>query len=672
VARTARVVRTGFRLTLVSLILSSYGPPAASQDSNRASQLLDLTLEELSNIVITSVSRSAEPLSDAAAAVAVVTDDEIRRSGATSVPEALRLVPGLHVARLSSDRWVIGSRGFSSSNSEKLLVLSDTRSLYTPLFSGVNWDVQDYLLSDIDRIEIIRGPGAALWGSNAVNGVINITTKSAENTQGSYIQTILGTEERVAAARYGGKAGEDFYYRVFGKYSKHEGTHAPDAQSSDEWDLAHVGFRADWQATANDSLTLQGDLYEGGIGQLVPVIRVIGVPGPQGQLEADVSGGNVLARWQRRIDNDSGFTLRAYYDETDRDDPSYEDELETFDIGFQHAFTLGEDQDFLWGLDYRRTESRTGGSELIALDPELSRDELFSAFVQDRITLRETFDLTLGTKIEHNDFSGTEVQPSVRLAWNIGPRRIIWGAVSRAVRVPTRYERDVNAEATPPGANPAVRLLGNEDFDSEKLVAYELGHRWQPHERLSVDLALFHNRYENLNAIEFDGEPFVDPADGRLVVPITRKNVNDGRTQGVEALITFMPLGNWRLTASYAYLDMEIDAGGDDLNRDEFVEGSTPRHQLGLRSSLDLSARVQLEVLFRYLSDIRTIPEITTGEGVSGYSELGIRVARQLGEHMEVSLVGRNLLDDHHAEFGAPMTRGEIERSVSGSIVWSF
>jgi iron complex outermembrane recepter protein len=635
-------------------------------------ELKQLTVEELMSIPVTSVSRTEERLGDAPAAVAVVTSEDIRRSGATSVPEALRNIPGLHVARESASAWAISSRGFSSVNSEKLLVLTDTRSLYTPLFSGVFWDVQNYLLQDIDRIEVIRGPGATLWGSNAVNGVINITTKSARDTQGMYAETLGGTEERAAvAARYGGQIANGAYYRVFAKYIDRGATLNPNAASPDDWQMGHFGFRSDWDATTRDTWTFQGDVYRGDVGQLAPSITVIGRPGPTGSLRVGVSGGNVLTRWRRALSPRSDLQFRLYYDRAHRDDPSFTDALDTVDLDFQHRFARGARHDITWSANYRLTANDNKSGGIFAVDPSFSRDQVVSGFLQDQIRLLDALHLTLGAKVEHNDFSGTEVQPSGRVAWDPRPRHTVWGAISRAVRVPTRFERDIAVDVTDPAGNPVVRLLGNREFDSERLLAYEVGYRWQALRALSVDTAAFHNRYEGLASLEL-AAPFVDPRTGRTIVPVQNQNLTDGRSRGVEALVTYAPVVPLRLTASYSHVDLQLDPQGADLNRGRFLEGSTPRHQFGLRSYLDLPARFQFDVMFRRLGAIRQIPSIITGEGLPGYAELDVRLGWDGWRRTELSLVGQNLLHAHHAEFGEPMSRGEIQRGVYAKLAWGF
>ena len=658
------------RNTLSGLLLLAFAIAAARADEAAPTQTLaNLSLEELSNIEVTSVSKRAQNLQSAAAAITVVTNEEIRRSGATTVPDALRFVPGLNVAQQSASDWAVSARGFSSVNSEKLLVLSDTRSIYTPLFSGVLWDVQDYLLADIDRIEVIRGPGATLWGSNAVNGVINITTKKAQDTQGLLIETAAGTNTKLnAAARYGDTANNGASYRVFGKYVDYGDTINDSSHSNDDWRLGHVGARTDWDVTAADSITVQGDLYRGTLGQLNPSITVIGRQGPTGALDAEVSGGNVLARWQHRIDNDSNFSLRAYYDRTHRDDPSYRDELDTFSVDFQYAWNWTRQQ-WLWGLNYQVTDNRNESKIIFDVDPDSSRDQLLGFFIQDQITLTDNLHFTLGTKFEHNDFSGDEWQPSARIAWDFTDRQTLWAAVSRAVRVPTRLERDIAVDASDPTINPIFRLQGNSNFDSEVLVAYEAGYRWQARDNLILDIAAFHNRYRDLASLEI-GEPYVDTNTGFTIVPVVNDNKTDGTTRGIETQVNYFPLPTWRLVANYSYLDMQLDPRGLDINRGAFFAGSTPRHQAGLRSFSDLPGDFQLDVHLRYLSKIRHLPEIVNGEGIGEYAEMDVRIAKQLTEQLEVSLVGQNLLHDRHIEFGAPAARGEIQRGMYVKMVW--
>ena len=650
---------------LVSALMVFLPIATNARAAGEARALTELSLEELSNIEVTSVSRREERLADAAAAIAVVTGEDLRRSGATSVPEALRLVPGLHVAQVTSNIWAISSRGFSSASSAKLLVLSDTRSIYTPLFSGVFWDVQDLLLEDVDRIEVIRGPGASLWGANAVNGVINVTTRSAKETQGGYFEGGGGNEERAfGAVRYGGRLGEEAYFRVFAKGFDRAAMFNPDGTSNDKWKLGHFGFRTDWAPAASDKITFQGDAYAGDIGQIQPSVTVNGRPGPTGKLVAGVAGGNVLARWTHVFEGSADVQLRLYYDGTHRDDPTYVDNLDTFDADFQHRFRLPLQQEVVWGLNYRSTYDRFRGKGLIGLAPPDSQDNLVSGFVQDQIALADWLKLTLGTKLEHNDFSGFEIQPTARIAWNPAREQSLWAAVSRAVRVPTRLERDVDIAASDPAQNPVVKLLGSRAYGSEVLVAYELGYRWQLGQALFLDLAAYYNDYHGLDSLELDA-PFVDPQSGQTVVPIVNKNLTDGVTKGGEASLTLRPDRSWRLVGNYTYVLISLKPHGRDLNGGLATEGFTPRNQVGLQSFLDLPAHFQLDAFFRYASSLPATRTLPAGQDVPAYATLDLHLSWRGWKGLELSLVGRSLLQDHHREFSGG---SEVQRSVYARI----
>jgi len=645
-------------------------PVAAAGDVAAGGRdLTKLSLEELSKVEVISVSKKEEPLADAAAAIAVITNESIRRSGATTIPEALRLVPGLHVSQVGSSKWEVSARGFSSLSTANLLVLSDTRSIYTPLFSGVFWDVQDLLLEDVARIEVIRGPGASLWGANAVNGVINITTKSAKDTQGAYFEGGGGTTQRgFGAVRYGGQLGEGLYFRVFAKGVDQVGEFNPSSAATDGWKLGHLGLRADYEIDPENTLTLQGDAYAGDFGQVSPSVTIIGRPGPTGKLVAGVAGGNLLARWTRAIAPGSELQVRAYYDGTHRDDPTFLDDLDTIDLDLQHRFQLPLRQEVLWGVGYRSMADRNRGKGLFALDPPDSRDDLFSGFVQDQIAVLDSLRVTVGTKLEHNDFSGFEYQPTARIAWNPFPDQTLWGAVSRAVRIPTRLERDVAIDATDPAQSTVARLLGSRTFSSERVIAYELGYRWQLEPVLFVDLAAYYNVYRGLASLEMDA-PFTDPRSGQTVVPIVNKNLTDGVAKGVEASLTFSPVRTWRLVANYTFIRLTLDPRGEDLNRGRLLAGATPRNQVGLQSFLDLPAHLQLNLLFRYASSLPSSAQLVPGEDTPAYATLDAGVAWQGWERLELSLVGRNLLQAHHREFPGGT---EMERAVYAKVAGRF
>lgn len=645
------------------------GGPAYAANPDPLEALKRMSVEELLNVEVTSVSRREEGLLNAPAAVAVISREDMRRSGATSMPELLRMVPGLHVARQNSSAWVVSSRGFSAVTSEKLLVLSDTRSIYTPLLSGVAWDVQDYLIEDIERVEVIRGPGAALWGSNAVNGVINITTRNARDTHGDYVEAgVGGFEGYWLGARHGGETAGGKHFRIFGRYFDREATRTAVTTSDDEWRMGHVGFRADWDAGAQDSWTVQGDAYSGKFGQIEPAVVVIGVPGPQGRLVADVSGGNVLARWRRTHGDDSDLQVRAYYDYTRRDDPSFTDTLHTLDLDLQQRLTPSARHELIWGAAVRATSNDNERGVIWAMIPEKSDDQVLSGFIQDRIRVSDKLEVTLGTKLEDNDFSGFEVQPSARLAWSPTPRQTWWAAVSRAVRVPTRFERDISVDATDPAGNPVFRLLGNRDFDAERLVAYETGYRWQAMDNLSFDLALFYNDYDRLASLEI-GTPFLDPDTGQTIIPVLNQNIGKGRTLGGELLAEWQPTDYWRVSASYSGIDLEFESSGLDANRNTWLDGSTPRGQFSLRSLLTLQ-HFDVDAQFRHHTRIRRVPVIIEGTGFDAYSSLDLRLGWRVAPGWEISLVGQNLLEDEHLEFGGVTSRGALERSAYLKAEW--
>jgi len=611
------------------------------------SDLRRMTLEQLMDIRVTTVSRQAERWFDTPSAIQVITQEEIHRSGASSLPEALRLAPNLQVAQINSSSWGISSRGFNNSLANKLLVLMDGRTLYTTLFAGVFWDVQDTLMEDIDRIEVVSGPGGTLWGANAVNGVINIITKSAKDTQGTLLMAGGGTQlQDFAGARYGDKLGENVYFRLYGKYFDRENTLLPNGHdATNDWRMGQGGFRVDWLPKSGDTLTLQGDFYGGALQQ----------PGPG---DTTLDGQNALGRWTHPLGESSDLTAQFYWDRTFRHiSGSFVEELNTFDFDFLHRFPLGQRQNVLWGAGYRFMPDRIGNANPAGfsfLPPERNL-QLFSAFGQDEFTLvPERLRLTLGTKLEHNDYSGFEVQPSGRLAWTPDTRQTLWGAISRAVRSPSRIDKDFYAASAPtlPGG-----LAGGSSFDSEKVIAYEIGYRLRPIDRLTLSLAGFYNDYTDIRS---------------LATNITSNNAfvfdNDNRaeTWGFEFSQNYQVTDWWRFRGGYTFLQkrISIKPGGSDLNRGR-AEGNDPEHQFLLQSLLDLPFHLQFDGVFRYVD---TLPS----PRVPGYFTVDLRLGWHPISNLEVSIVGQNLCDDQHPEFGAPATRQEIPRSVYGRVVWRF
>lgn len=616
-----------------------------------------MSIEELASLEVTSVSKKAEPRLAAPAAVYVITRDQIRRSGATSIPEALRLAPGVEVARLNAHSWAISIRGFNSTTANKLLVLLDGRSLYTPLYSGVFWDVQDTLLEDVERIEVVAGPGGTLWGANAVNGVINIITRSARDSEDGFLEAGGGAQERAfGAARYAGSLGERTYARGYVKdLSRGPNELAAGGDAADDWRLAQGGFRVDWEG-ATDSLTAQGDAYSG----------------RQGDRSTGVGGANLVLRWDRRLRDRSRLQLQAYWDHTDRRiEGSLRAHRDTYDLDFQHNLTLGVRHDVVWGLGYRVTSDDNENSTFVAFTPASRSDQVFSAFAQDEIDLwRERLLLTMGSKIEHNDYTGYEVQPSLRLAFLASDRQTLWAAVSRAVRTPSRLDADL--VLTAPISNPTAQvpvllvIRGDEGFGSEKLVAYEAGYRVQPSEAASVDLAVFHNRYAELRSIEAE-KPFLAPAPSpHTVLPYRIDNGVEGSTQGATLALSWSATSSLTLQPSYTYLDIDLHArrGSVDLGTARTAEGSSPQNQWALNAFLALPSDVHVYAGWRRVDELPAV-------GVAGYSTLNLGVGWQPTQQLELALFGQDLLDRGHREF-APAGAVELQRGAYCRVTWRF
>jgi iron complex outermembrane receptor protein len=552
----------------------------------------------------------------------------------------------------------------------KLLVLMDGRSVYTPLFSGVFWDVQDYLLHDIDRIEVISGPGGTLWGANAVNGVINITSKSAKDTQGFYSEAGGGSQlEYFAGARYGGTLASNVYYRVYGKYSQWGDEVFADGQNAgDAWNMGRGGFRVDAEPSLQNKYTVQGDYYAGHEG-----VTTGG--------RANVSGGNLLGRWAHIFSDSSDMSLQMYYDRTHLADPIpasviggitlapagiLTDNLDTFDIDFQHHLDLLDWNNVIWGLGYRFTHEVDQNAPGLAFLPPTLNHNLFSGFVQDEIRLRDDLFFTLGTKVEHNDYTGIEVEPSARLQWNVTTNQTLWAAVSRAVRTPSRIDRDLSQPG--PGA-PLILLQGGPDFQSESVIAYEVGYRAQLTPKFGTSISAFYNDYHNIRSTTTNSV-----LDGfGLPFPFFFQNNVEGETHGFELTANYQLLDWWRLRGGYNLLkeDLRVKPGREDINN-ALNETADPQQQFSLRSSMDLPKNITFDTALRWV-DTLFLNNGTTVGTVPSYFEFDARLAWRPIKDLELSVVGQNLLHDHHPEYGFPgPTRVEIRRSVYGKISWQF
>lgn len=623
------------KLLLFMFIVAVLPPTAALAQPAR--EPADMSLEELSNLVVTSVSRRPESIAEAASAIQVITSEEIRRSGATSIPEALRIASNLQVAQISGNNWAISARGFNSTLANKLLVMIDGRTIYSPLFAGTFWEAQDVPLYDVDRIEVISGPGGTLWGANAVNGVINIVTRSAADTQGLLMRAGGGNElETHAAARFGGTAG-NANFRVYGQYSARDATETSLlSDANNDSDVGQAGFRFDWATGRGDSFTVSADVNE------------VHTDSPLAS-DATARSQNLLARWRRQFSTTNELQVQAYYDRALRRVPnSYGDDFQTFDVELQHRFLAAERHQVVWGLTYR-LEHDDFDNNVFALDPAATTLRRAGGFVQDEIALRPgKLHLTVGTKVEDNEYTGSEWQPSARLAWRIDEDSLLWGAVSRAVRTPSRIDRDLENRTGPPFT------VGNDNFASEKLIAYELGLRTQPVRAFAAAISTYYNDYHDLRSFEpIPGTP------GSLIF----SNQLRGETYGAELTADYQPGTRWNLSGGYTALNIQLRREPGSLDPlGGSVETRDWNHQAFLRGSLTLPANLELDGALRRIGRLTTLD-------VPAYTELDVRLGWRLTPVLELALNGHNLLHDSHGEFG-PAGRQLIERSVFAFITW--
>jgi iron complex outermembrane receptor protein len=654
-----------FRIAPLALLLASAGVAAARQDrppQPKPQDLSEMTLEELMKLEVTSVSKHEERLMGAPAAVSVLRAEDLRRMGVTSIPEALRAVPGVQVAHVDANKWAVSARGFNDQFANKLLVLMDGRSVYTPLFSGVHWAEQDTLLFDIDRIEVIRGPGATLWGANAVNGVINVITKSARETQGGAVELAGGSEERLlTSARWGGKLGEDAFYRVYAKYTVRDDAH----HGEDDWSMGRAGFRADWSPSASQTLSVHGEYLEGAQGTLLLNQSLTAPP----WLDRDrwkVEGGHVLVRWQHDLGADHRLVAKAYLDQSHHEFGSFTEDRRIGDLDLQHRFRLGDAQVVTWGAGYRGIIDEVENTFAISLDPHQRTDALVSTFVQDEIRLAEELTLALGSKFEYNTYTGVEYQPGARLAWAPHARHTLWASAARAVRTPSRVEDDgIVSVGVLPGPT-VVQILGTRDYQSEELLAYELGYRVLPHQSLSLDLALFYHEYDDLRTAESAG---VLPGPPVTFVRSELDNKMGGTAYGAELSALWQVADGLRVTGAFTLLRVHLDLDSDSTAQGvDSTEDSAPRGQVYLRASWDPLKEVRTDVAARYVGRV-------SGRDIDSYVEMDARIAWDLRPNLELALVGQNLLHDEHLEavettFG--IQSSEMERGVYLSLSWRF
>ena len=651
-------------LSALAVLLAGAAAADPAGESGATDALKKLSLDELVNVEVTTVSRHSEPLLHVPSAIQVITSEQIRRSGATTIAEALRLADNLDVARKNAHDWAISARGFNTALANKLLVMIDGRTVYTPLFSGVFWDAQNTLLADVERIEVISGPGGTQWGANAVNGVINIITKHARDTLGGYLEGAAGSSlQDQVGVRYGTQLAPGTFLRVYGEHFNFDDEQLADGASAhDRWHMSQAGFRADTELSPRQALTVQGDVYDG--------------DEDLAGATTENSGWNLLGRWNYRGSDDTGANLQTYLDHTALRDPVpafslqghvlapagfLRDELDTFDIDFDYRWRASERQLLQWGLGYRHTHDDVTNAPALAFFPQTLDQNLYSAFVQDEISLTHALSLTLGSKVEHNDYTGLELEPNARLRWDLGADTTLWAAVSRAVRTPSRIDRDLS-EPTPSAG--LVLLAGSDTFVSETVVAHELGIRSQLAAQVAGSLSLFYNDYDHIRSTS------LTPT---TILPFFFQNNLHGETYGAELSVDYQAGPGWRLHAGVEPLHehLRVNAGQFDLNaaRNEIAD---PHDRAVLRSSWDLPHDLELDASLRWTAQ-REINNGPTIGIVPSYWDADLRLGWRVSPRLDLSLVGQNLLHDRHAEYGFPdATRIEIQRSVYAKAVWRF
>jgi iron complex outermembrane recepter protein len=637
----------------------------AAHAAENLDSLLNMSFKDLNKVKVTSVSRKEENSFEAAAAVYVITGDDIRRSGATSIAEALRMAPGLDVAQQDSATWAISSRGFNEQFSNKLLVLMDGRTVYTPLFSGVYWDEQDTLLEDIDRIEVIRGPGATLWGANAVNGVINIITKTSKNTQGGYVEAFAGNREvGTGAIRYGGKAKNNLYYRVYAKYKNVDNLEtaqntqvASGLEGKDSWYQSRTGFRADWDATEIDKITFHGDMHESQERQEYYL------PGVTGGTNGDehFRAGNLVGHWDHKFSDISNVTVQAYVDYIQRNISILNQERTTLDLDIQHSWNINPRHEVIWGLGFRYftdslDEKTVAGTKYLDYTPDSSDNNLYSGFIQDKIAIvPEKIFLTLGSKVEHNYYTGLELQPNARVSWLPDERQTVWSAVSHAARTPTRGENGLRLTAVPG----VLYQEGSVNYESEYLTAYEVGYRIQPNWRMQLDATTFYNDYTDLQTFELDS-----------ATVIKAHNNATGASQGIELTGRYSVTRDWNLYASYTFMTLNVrlnDGVSEPVTILEKNETKSAKNKFNIMSRLNFPNHVELDNSLYYVDNL-------SGVNVPAYLRFDTRIGWRPVDSVELSVVGQNLLDDHHPEFEGPLYSlpTEIGRSIYGKVSYKF
>jgi iron complex outermembrane receptor protein len=650
---------------------NSAAAPQTADGETAAPDLAGLPLDQLMNIQVTSVSKRVERLGDTAAAIFVITQEDIRRSGLTALPDILRLAPGVDVAQSDANHWAVSIRGNNGIYSAKLLVLVDGRSIYSPLFSGVFWGVQSVVVQDIARIEVIRGTGGAVWGANAMNGVINIITKPAGETQGLMVAASTGSDLKgELTARYGGQISGNASYRVFVKGFDHDGlVTAAGADAGDAASQINGGFRLDWSPSTADAVSLQGEAYADASHARLLLPTIGSTPTVTPVIERN-SGGHGLVNWQHILSETSDVTVQAYFDRTNTEEITNSDGDDTFDIDIRHHFIAARN-DIVWGGGYRYISSNTGTSPLVNFARTSVQQRIANVFAQDELTLAPTVSVIAGLRLEDNNFTGLELEPTLRAVWAPSPDQTLWMAVSRAVRTPADVERLIEVvTGALPGNPPLItEAFGNPEQISESMISYEGGYRAEVRSNLNVDVAVYYNRYSDLGAVT-PLTPFASsiPLPPHIVIPIQYNNAASGHTYGGEISSSWQVTPAWRLSANYDLMIADVVAGSSAITViDTNVPGENPRHQLQIRSHLDLPMGFEVDVDAHYVSRLVAI-------AVPAYTRLDARLGWRATDRIEVGLVGRNLLTDRHLEFAPAYYRApsEVPRSVRVYVAAAF
>jgi iron complex outermembrane receptor protein len=648
----------------------------AAVSSQSSQDLKNLSLEELSQIEVTSPSKEPVPAFRTPAAIYVITNEDIRRAGVTSIPDALRLAPGVEVAQIDGSSWSIGIRGFGTSLTRDVLVVIDGRTVYTPLFAGTNWDVQNVMMDDIDRIEVIRGPGGTIWGPNAVNGVINIITKSSKDTQGTLVSAGGGNvDQGFANARYGGGNGTNFTYRVYAMGSTVAPEYHPDGRNFDDWRNAQGGFRMDWKESARDTFTVQGDVYDEIAGKSVSATSYAPPYSQVLDTEAHLSGENILARWTRVLGEGDDFQLQSYFDRTDRRTPNYEEIRDTFDADFLERIRVLKRHEISWGLGVRiqpvSDQVVVSGLQFV---PYNRTDYLGTGFVQDEISVvDQRLSLILGTKLLRTNFThGVSLQPSARLLWTPDDKQTFWTAFTHALRTPSDAEENfylLGYIGTSNGLPFFARFNPNPYFAPEQMNGYELGYRRLLGKNIFVDVTGFYNHYHDLFSEDLIGQTYLEdtPPPVHYLLPADFGNGLYGYTKGVEIAPEWRPAGIWRLRGTYSFLHMNLARSphSEDIGTGPVTVGSSPQHQATVQSDFDLTKKLQLDLTYRFVSAL-------PGQVVPAYSTGDARIGWRFNRQVDLSFIGRNLFQPSHAEYGGdPGPLVGIRRSVYAKLTWT-